>query len=383
MTRPDGGLTLRFATTDAAGRIPSLDGLRGVASLMVLTYHFGPHIAPEGTPFFFLHLIPPLFFQGVDLFFVLSGFLIGGILLDARESPAFFRTFYARRALRIFPLYYLTLALYFVGLAVAGPGATAWRLFENPIPPWAYWFYLQNVTMTVFNTFGPVWLAGSWSLAIEEQFYLILPAVVRFTSPRTLWRICWVAFLAALLLRGVIAKFKIVSSMGAYVLLPARMDSLAAGVMVAYALRYRGDAVERWRRWWPRLTVGIGLAWAIYPFVPNPQAIRMAFIEHGATALVFALLLLSLVIHPSGRLSRFLSLGWMRELGNLAYSTYLLHPILLGLTFRLWTGRDPMLESTSDLLVLAVAAAATFAVAVCSWRLFEKPLLRMGHRFRY
>lgn len=375
--------TFAFATTDALGRIPCLDGLRGVASLMVMTYHFGPHIAPEGTPFSFLHRVPPLFFQGVDLFFVLSGFLIGGILLDVRASPRFFGTFYARRAFRIFPLYYLTLALYFVGLALAGAHATSWRLFENPIPQWAFWFYFQNFTMTAFNTFGPVWLAGTWSLAIEEQFYLVLPSVVRLVSPQTLWKGSWLAFVAALLLRAAIAKFRLTSPMGGYVLLPARMDSLAAGVIVAYALRHHGDVIRRRLVWWPGLAAGLGLAWMIYPYFPHAYSIRLAIIDHTANAIVFALVLLALVIHPMSRISRFLSLRWMREIGNLAYSTYLFHPILLGLAFRLWKGRDPLLESGADVGVLAVAAAATLTLALCSWHLFEKPLLKLGHRFSY
>jgi peptidoglycan/LPS O-acetylase OafA/YrhL len=372
-----------FAATDAIGRIPSLDGLRGIASLMVMTYHFGPHIARSGSRFAFLHDIPPLFFQGVDLFFVLSGFLIGGILLDVRESPRFFRTFYARRAFRIFPLYYLTLALYFLGLALVGPEATSWRLFENPIPHWAFWFYLQNFTMTAFNTFGPVWLAGTWSLAIEEQFYLVLPAVVRRVSPETLWRSCWVAFGAALLLRVAIAKFRLTSPMGAYVLLPARMDALAAGVIVAYALRYRAAFIDRLRAWWPTLAIGLGLAWAVYPYFPHEYSIRLAVIDHTVNAVVFALVLLSLVILPASPIARFLSLGWMREIGNLAYSTYLFHPILLGLTFRLLKGSDPLLESRGDLGLLTVAAAATLTLTLCSWHLFEKPVLKIGHRYGY
>jgi peptidoglycan/LPS O-acetylase OafA/YrhL len=237
--------------------------------------------------------------------------------------------------------------------------------------------------MTAFNTFGPVWLAGTWSLAIEEQFYLLLPAVVRLVSPQTLWRTCWIACGAALLLRVVIAKFRLTSPMGAYVLLPARMDTLAAGVIVAYALRYRRDVIDRLRGWWPRLAVGLGFAWAVYPYFSNAYSIRLAVIDHTVNALLFALVLLSLVILPASRISRFLSIGWMREIGNLAYSTYLFHPILLGLTFRLLKGNDPLLGSRGDLAPLAVAAVATLAIALCSWHLFEKPLLKVGHRFSY
>ncbi len=152
-------------------RIPALDGLRGVASLMVLAYHFGPHIVRDDrSRYVFLHRIPPLWFEGVPLFFVLSGFLISGILVDARSSPRYFQTFYARRLFRIFPLYYLVLLGYGMMIAL-GQANTNARLFESPLPLWTYWLYLQNFAMAATNSFGAIWMAGSWSLAVEEQFY--------------------------------------------------------------------------------------------------------------------------------------------------------------------------------------------------------------------
>lgn len=170
-------------------RIPALDGLRGVASMMVFGYHFGPSILPEtGSAFQLLRTIPPFWFQGVPLFFVLSGFLISGILVGERNSPRYFQTFYAQRAFRIFPLYYGVFFSYCAALAVLGSSTTRLgHLFENPLPLWPYMLYLQNFTMAASNTFGPNWMAGSWSLAVEEQFYFTLPAVVRVTSERILF----------------------------------------------------------------------------------------------------------------------------------------------------------------------------------------------------
>lgn len=373
-----------FTQTDAIGRIPCLDGLRGVASLMVMLYHFGPHIAAPSGPFHLLHALPDFFFAGVDLFFVLSGFLIGGILLDVRESPRYFTTFYIRRVFRIFPLYYVTLLSYEVALWVAGDQATGLgRLFQNPIPRWTFWCYLQNLTMTTYNTFGPIWLAGSWSLAIEEQFYLLLPPLVRRVSPRTLYWVCWAAVGTAFVLRGAISKSGFLPPLGAYVLLPVRMDALAAGVLVAYAFRYRRDWIDRWQLWWPRLALGLGILWIAYPYVPNPHAIRLAFIHHTGNAIVFALILLALVLFPQSRVAQFLSRGWMRKLGDLAYSTYLFHPIVLGVVFWAWTGADPVLAAATDLVPLTAAMILTLLITLSSWHYLEKPLLKIGHRFVY
>lgn len=145
------------------GRIPALDGLRAVASLMVVFCHFGPHIVRSSTSeFTFLHLLPRSGGEGVELFFVLSGFLISGILVNARNSPRYFRTFYIRRALRIFPLYYLVLATYVAAVLLLGVrAASLGRLFENPLPIWTYFLYVQNFAMAAGSSFGAIWMAGS------------------------------------------------------------------------------------------------------------------------------------------------------------------------------------------------------------------------------
>src|ERR1051326_3258085 len=131
------------AAVKADARIPALDGLRAIASLTVVFYHFFPHIARDWTsPFWALQNLPRHGDEGVNLFFVLSGFLISGILVNARDSPRYFSTFYVRRAWRIFPLYYLVLGAYVVALAVAGPGSAALgRLLAPQLPLWTYFLY--------------------------------------------------------------------------------------------------------------------------------------------------------------------------------------------------------------------------------------------------
>jgi peptidoglycan/LPS O-acetylase OafA/YrhL len=245
-------------------RIPALDGLRGIASLMVVAYHFGPHIVREdASQFQFLHRFPGLWFKGVDLFFVLSGFLISGILVNARHSPRYFRTFYARRVFRIFPLYYAVLLAYGVVLLLhANP---QWRLFEEPLPFWTYVLYLQNFAMAAANSFGAIWMAGSWSLAVEEQFYLTLPAIIRWVDDRGLAKFALAGFVAAPLLRGLIQRFRFLPGESNYVLLPTTVDDLAVGVLVMLLLRHRRTWLIERRRAIGWLAVGLFLAWSVYP----------------------------------------------------------------------------------------------------------------------
>lgn len=171
--------------------MPQLDGIRGIAILLVLIFHFGVSaVGPQSNSFVYLvgqSLI--LTWSGVDLFFVLSGFLIGGILLDNRLAPNYFKVFYIRPICRIFPVYYLWLALFAIFAYVLAtlilPGALR-PLYENPLPFWSYATLTQNLAMAMAGRFGPQWLDATWSLAVEEQFYLTLPLIIRFVPQRRL-----------------------------------------------------------------------------------------------------------------------------------------------------------------------------------------------------
>src|SRR5580704_14894457 len=169
---------------DFSRRIPELDGLRGIAIGMVIFFHVVTlAIAARPTlPLGYILATTRLFWSGVDLFFVLSGFLIGGILLDARDSPNYFKTFYVRRFCRILPLYFL-----FIGLVATAYqfvyrpiGAPLNGIFEGRLPWYWYFSFAQNLRMAKLNTTGAAIMSVTWSLAVEEQFYLVLPAIVRF-----------------------------------------------------------------------------------------------------------------------------------------------------------------------------------------------------------
>jgi peptidoglycan/LPS O-acetylase OafA/YrhL len=160
----------------SATRLLALDGLRGLAALMIIAHHYGPSqiVAGIGEPLAYVNRALGLAWSGVTLFFVLSGFLIGGILMDNVAAPNYYRIFYLRRACRILPAYVLLLVLFgalnAAGLAAHHPQAFGW-LSHQPLPRWSFFTFTQNFFMVRVDDFGSAALAPTWSLAVEEQFY--------------------------------------------------------------------------------------------------------------------------------------------------------------------------------------------------------------------
>jgi peptidoglycan/LPS O-acetylase OafA/YrhL len=186
-------------------RIPELDGLRGIGIGLILVYHYLllAILPAPGSLLWYFQASGRLAWTGVDLFFVLSGFLIGGILLDARESSNYFQVFYMRRFYRIVPLYaaclFIVLVLTRFILPLVSP-RIHWVAVER-IPSYAYALFIQNFWMAKQNTLGAFGLAVTWSLAIEEQFYLTLPILIRFFATRTRLVLIGIGILAAPMLR--------------------------------------------------------------------------------------------------------------------------------------------------------------------------------------
>ncbi|HUN21926.1 MAG TPA: acyltransferase [Anaerolineales bacterium] len=205
-------------------KIKSLDGLRGIAILSVMILHLVPTLPPAPTPLFsFLYKLSSFGQMGVDLFFVLSGFLITRILYISHKDRFFFKNFYIRRALRIFPLYYLFLTLSFLIFPLL--------IGNKPLPlreqAW-YFFYIHNIAYT-FN----LPLSGAihlWSLAVEEHFYLVWPLCIKVFEPkRTLWLSISIIFVA-FITRFILIEF----NFNAFYFSVTRADNLALGAILAY-----------------------------------------------------------------------------------------------------------------------------------------------------
>lgn len=362
--------------------IPVLDGLRGVAILLVLLLHFGQfgHGLPAPTVW-----IDRLFmtvvrtgWTGVDLFFVLSGFLITGILYDTKGSPHYFRQFYARRILRIFPLYYGTLLVFLVLLPSLWPRHEVLR--DLKADAWWYWSYLYNVK-AARSGFTPTSALGHfWSLAVEEQFYLVWPTVVLFLGRRHLLAACAAGVVGALLIRtGLLAAGY---HYAPDVLTPARMDALAIGGFIAVIAR-EPAGLERLRRW----------AGPIAAVVALPLAGLLAYdvaratIGYTLVAVFFgAVLVLVLTAAPGGMVGRVFSAPLLTVLGRYSYALYVFHFPLLWFRPAVSVRSVPTVlgsQLPSYALWLLMAIGATFLLALLSWQVVERPALRLKRFFPY
>jgi peptidoglycan/LPS O-acetylase OafA/YrhL len=223
-----------MSVREVRGHIRELDGLRGVAILLVILHHYWPDSGRWAS----YQKLPHLGWIGVDLFFVISGLLIAGILLDTKNAAGFFRSFYARRALRIFPLYYLLLLVAFalIPLLQGGPWATSEFVRQSGSPLW-YLLYQGNLREAITGHEPAYVLAPLWSLAIEEQFYLLFPLLV-FVTPRAwLRRVLLSLIVFAPLFRLVAAFTWPLNERVEYLATPSRIDVLAVGCLLAVGLR--------------------------------------------------------------------------------------------------------------------------------------------------
>ena len=244
MIVPSTVLKSRTGILHSSEHIAALDGLRGVAILPVLLFHFGQYGHGLPLPTVAIDKAFSTVFRagwvGVELFFVLSGFLITGILCDSKHGSSYFRNFYIRRCLRVFPLYYSTLILFLVILPWIFPSNSSLQYVTSQ--PWWYWTYLSNVQIARVG-FHPLGVLDHfWSLAVEEQFYLVWPIVVALCTRDRLRQMC-----VGLIAGGLIVRigFRLWGYEDAsYVLTASRMDALAAGSVLAVVAR-RPEGLSR------------------------------------------------------------------------------------------------------------------------------------------
>ena len=369
------------ALPETARRIPELDGIRGVAILLVLVWHLVTCMMGSPPPLFrFLNV----FWCGVDLFFVLSGFLIGGILLDNRAAPNYYSVFYRRRVCRILPIYFVWLALFFVMRAARHlflPAIASW-LFDNAMPGLSYATFTQNFLQARAGMFGAEWLSVTWSLAVEEQFYLFLPFIVRVTP---LKRLPWVLIpliAAAPLFRAVFYDPNRENIAG-YVLVFCRTDALLLGTMCAWFVR-QPDAASRIGKALPALRI-ILLSAGGFVLLTSYTGQTAITWNGGFTllALAFASWLLIALYDQQSFLARSMRLAPLRAIGLVAYGTYLIHNAVNGIFWSMLRGHVPYFDRLSDIFLAPIPLVASLAIAAASWRYFEKPIVRFGQRAHF
>jgi peptidoglycan/LPS O-acetylase OafA/YrhL len=344
------------ATGKMQRKIPQLDAVRGVAVLMVLMIH-GSENHPQ------LHRLFRNGWMGVDLFFVLSGFLITGILLDTKQSEDYFKNFYARRCLRIWPLYYCTIFFMLVIVPFLRPSEAA-TLFQKSSPWWAYPLYIQNFMIPVPSMAAGA-LGVTWSLAIEEQFYLIWPWVVWNCSYVQLRRIAIVVFCLSPPLR-----LLLMHRVNIYSNTFCRLDSLMAGALLALLVRSENFNSSKFiKQAWILLLIAAPLALIT-------EGMHARWIVFTLTALASAAFIYVAMFSTQKWLQLALTNRFLVYSGTISYGLYLLHKIPYDIAPRLhYLEKHPV-------LALPIVIAASYAAAILSFNFLEKPFLNLKRFFQ-
>jgi peptidoglycan/LPS O-acetylase OafA/YrhL len=373
--------------TTSHGRIAGLDGLRGLAILGVLLFHIDYFLGgvPQGLLPRVFHHVATFGWAGVDLFFVLSGFLITGILLDTARSPTFFRTFYIRRALRILPLYYGFL-ICFYGLGPLLLMAThRGRIVEHlqPARQGFAWLYLVNWFGGArhFNAF-PQFIQHFWSLSVEEQFYIVWPFVVYSLKRSWLTWICGALMVVSVGSRLVLLAGGLDAAASTWTI--CRLDGLAVGALLAIWAR---DVLDRqWMtRWAPGLAVAMAVLFAVAAVASLSAPLAGWSIDaFGSTvlALLFGACLVLALSRPRTMLGSVVSHPVLCSAGRYSYGAYVWHqPIIILLRkggFRSDAVMGALHNASLSLVVInLLPIALTAAAAFASWHLLEKHFLRL------
>jgi peptidoglycan/LPS O-acetylase OafA/YrhL len=366
-------------------RVPELDGIRGIAILLVMLFHFVPQ-PTHPSIINNLSKIAGIGWCGVDLFFVLSGFLITGILLDSKGSSSYFAAFYKRRAVRILPLYYFAVISLFIILPAASlQFGFKWSVFPSN-EQWWYWLHISN-WRTAFHPVVYPEASPLWSLAIEEQFYLVWPLVVLLCSPRRLFHVCVGLTLVCFLARNLPSVQALSGQYDnfLYRLTPFRIDALVFGACAALIVRN-----ERWtqstRRFlWPAFSSAMVAVSAVMIAAgsTSPHTGPMTRFGYTALGVIFTSVVL-LATWSSGSpaiFTRVLRSRVLTSFGKYSYAMYVVH---FPLTWHLAPYVEPMgYGPLAVFFRVLLKIAETYLAALLLWNCLEKHFLKLKRRFNY
>jgi peptidoglycan/LPS O-acetylase OafA/YrhL len=340
--------------------IPALDGVRALAILLVLLFHWFPmdhwvNVLPNG----------PI---GVTLFFVLSGYLISNILMGQQAAGTFlhsFKNFVIRRALRIFPIYFLVLLGLLVGKKIGIQVVT--DFYEHPV---YYWTYFYNHWLEQTQNWSDM-LSPYWSLSVEEQFYIVWPFfMLLIPSGKRL-----LGFLWSVVVLGIIARYILVYKLdGIGVYMITCVDTFAWGALLAYYLR-NGRSAEL-GIWIGRLWIPVLILWIILCVMHTDADLVKQLFFRSLTSMVSVALLFQAM--QEGILARIFSWTPLRKLGQMSYGVYLYHMLVPDLVYQLAARLHiPLPEDPYHV----IGILGLFLIAVISYRWIEKPIQELKRFF--
>ena len=373
-------MTQDQATNGKRKYLPYLEGIRGLGFLLVfLVHYFNPYqIARQGTVLFrVLTGLEPITFLAVPVFFVLSGYLIGDILHSTRFREGYFRVFYCRRVVRVFPVYYLALLIIaFVESSLR---------FPLDYHFWTHFLFIQNLFPDYQSYDSPAVLIHYWSLATEEQFYLLWPLVVWLFPERR--KLLGIASLFIVLICGIrlAAPHFYSSPEQIHLLSLTRADAILLGVLLALIRREAiFERIKPIAKWIALAGIAAVVVWALRKGEALPKTFRgeqfmVPWMNFTALAAVVALM------EEGSWFNRVCSKRWLCWLGRRSYSLYIIHFTYYRCFSRYLipylSRRIP--HGLSVVISGAIALSLTILLAMLSYRFIEKPTQSIKQRVKY
>lgn len=345
--------------------VPEFDGLRGLAILVVVLYHCQTRL--QGT---FLEKFVIWGWSGVILFFVLSGFLLTATILDSGSSPRFYSNFYARRFLRIWPVYWLLLFLHYIFFPFLFSGYR-WTFQVVATTPWL-------ILLLLIQNLWPIALPGAigptWFIAIYQQFYILWTPFARRIPPR------WLLFAAAVLMATspLVRLFYGRHLSSTHTLI--HLDGLAFGSMLAIALRVLPWSLSLWR-WVARAALAVGVA-GIALMLHHGSAFTDTMLAVGFGGAMLAALLGRAAFHPT-LYSRALTLRPLVFIGKISYSLYVMHILVFSILGGYVDKPLDRFGIPGNLAIVAIRLVASIGFASLIWIRFEKPILALKRHFNF
>ena len=345
--------------------IKALDGLRAIAALMIICFHYFRDT--ESDNYFFVLLAKFCTFgqTGVSLFFVLSGFLVTRVLLSTKPESGYFKKFYIRRILRIFPLYYLFLILWYV--LVPFFNDSDFFSFNDQI---YYWIYLQDFAITFgWKSHGP---DHFWSLSVEEHLYLIWPLMIYFLSTKTLSKCIWFFVALALLVRLLLVNHNYPTSYFTF----SRLDDFSLGALLAlWELNGKLKTIHanKFLIYIMSLLIPTVVLWG---FVGGDHADWLQVVKFSLLAFIYFFLIGFVVTAGENHwFNRFLNWKFFNFTGKISYGLYVYHPLCF-LIAKQYVGNSP-------LLLFAVGMISSYLISYLSYTLFESKFIHLKKYFEY